>query len=201
VSVITVTVLLSVIAHGASAEPLARRYGAAAGPGRNGDHGLPWAGLSTHLSFPADRRGDVLVPHHDQVAGAFALPQAGASLCSQAVARSRELGLLKGSGPVTSRMESIASAVSSGEQGWADQQPGELVGRLSRRPAREQAEAGGIVGRGPYSRSPGEAGYVPNWLICARTRAHAQARSAAQNRRYGVRMLLVEGAAHLRIVT
>ena len=52
VSVITVTVLLSVIAHGASAEPLARRYGAAAGPGGNGDHGLPWAGLSTHLSFP-----------------------------------------------------------------------------------------------------------------------------------------------------
>ena len=52
VSVITVTVLLSVIAHGASAEPLVRRYGAAAGPGGNGDRGLPWAGLSTHLSFP-----------------------------------------------------------------------------------------------------------------------------------------------------
>ena len=52
VSVITVTVLLSVIAHGASAEPLARRYGAAAGPGGNGDPGLPWAELSTHLSFP-----------------------------------------------------------------------------------------------------------------------------------------------------
>ena len=51
-SVITVTVLLGVIAHGASAEPLARRYGAAAGPGENGDHGLPWAELSTHLSFP-----------------------------------------------------------------------------------------------------------------------------------------------------
>jgi len=52
VAVITVTVLLAVIAHGASAEPLARRYGAAAGPGGNGDHGLPRAGLSTHLSFP-----------------------------------------------------------------------------------------------------------------------------------------------------
>jgi hypothetical protein len=34
---------------------------------------------------------------------------------------------------------------------------------------------------GPYSRSPGEAGHVPNWLICARTRAHARARSAAPN--------------------
>ena len=52
VSVIIVTVLLSVIAHGASAEPLARRYGAAAGPGGNGIMGLPWAELSTHLSFP-----------------------------------------------------------------------------------------------------------------------------------------------------
>ena len=52
VSVITVTVLLSVIARGANAKPLAWRYGAAAGPGGNGDHGLPWAGLSTHLSFP-----------------------------------------------------------------------------------------------------------------------------------------------------
>ena len=47
-----ITVLLSVIVHGASAEPLAWRYGAAAGPGGNGDHGLPWAELSTHLSFP-----------------------------------------------------------------------------------------------------------------------------------------------------
>ena len=52
VSVITVTVLLSVIAHGASAEALAWRYRAAAGRGGNGDHGLPWAELSTHLSFP-----------------------------------------------------------------------------------------------------------------------------------------------------
>ena len=52
VSVITVTVPLSVIAHGASAEALAWRYRAAAGPGGNGDHGLPWAELSTHLSFP-----------------------------------------------------------------------------------------------------------------------------------------------------
>jgi hypothetical protein len=52
VSVITVTALLTVIAHGASAEPLARRYGAAAGPGGNGDHGLPRARLSTQLSFP-----------------------------------------------------------------------------------------------------------------------------------------------------
>ena len=51
-AVSVIIVLLSVIAHGASAEPLARRYGAAAGPGGNGDHGLPWAGLSTHLSFP-----------------------------------------------------------------------------------------------------------------------------------------------------
>jgi hypothetical protein len=80
VSVITVTVLLSVIAHGASAEPLAWRYGAAAGPGGNGDHGLPWAGLSTHLSFPSDRGGDVLVPHHDQVAVDVDLPQAGGLL-------------------------------------------------------------------------------------------------------------------------
>jgi hypothetical protein len=52
VSVITVTVLLSVIAHGASAEPLAWRYGAAAGPGGNGDHGLPWAELSTICRSP-----------------------------------------------------------------------------------------------------------------------------------------------------
>ena len=42
VSVITITALLSVIARGASAEPLAWRYGAAAGLGGNGDHGLPW---------------------------------------------------------------------------------------------------------------------------------------------------------------
>ena len=41
VSVITVTVLLSVIAHGASAEPLARRYGAAAGQAGTGIMGLP----------------------------------------------------------------------------------------------------------------------------------------------------------------
>jgi len=47
-----ITDLLSVIAHGASAEPLAWRYGAAPGPGGNGDHGLPWAELSTYLSFP-----------------------------------------------------------------------------------------------------------------------------------------------------
>ena len=52
VPVITVTVLLAVIAHDASAEPLAWRYGAAAGPGGNGDHGLPRAGLSTYLSVP-----------------------------------------------------------------------------------------------------------------------------------------------------
>ena len=44
----------------------------------------------------------------------------GASARSQAVARSHELGLLKGSGPATSRTESITFAVSSGEPGWAD---------------------------------------------------------------------------------
>lgn len=86
VSVITVTVLLSVIAYGASAEPLAWRYGAAAGPGGNGDHGLPWAELSTHLSFPEIAAEMFLSRTHDQVGGAFALPQAEASSRSQAVA-------------------------------------------------------------------------------------------------------------------
>ena len=80
VSVITVTVLLTVIAHGASAEPLARRYGAAAGPGGNGDHGLPRAGLSTHLSFPEIAGEMFLSRYHDQVAGAVDLPQAGGLL-------------------------------------------------------------------------------------------------------------------------
>ena len=36
--------------------------------------------LSTHLSFPADRRGDGPVPLHDQVAGDVDLPQAGGLL-------------------------------------------------------------------------------------------------------------------------
>ena len=40
-SVINPTVLPSVIAHGASAEPLARRYGAAAGQAGTGMMGLP----------------------------------------------------------------------------------------------------------------------------------------------------------------
>jgi hypothetical protein len=82
-----------------------------------------WAALGRVVHppvVPGDRRGDVPVPHHDQVAGAFALPQAGASSRSQAVARSHKPGLLKGSGPATSRTESITSAVSSGEQEWAD---------------------------------------------------------------------------------
>ena len=68
----------------------------------------------------------------------------------------------------------------------ADQQPDEPVGQLSRRPARASRSRRDRRVCGPYSRSPGEAGHVPNWLICARTRAHAQARSAAQNRRSGL---------------
>ena len=120
VSVITVTVLLSVIAHGASAEPLAWRYGAAAGPGGNGDHGLPWAELSTHLSFP-EIAAEMFLSRTTIKSEALSIyRKLGASSRSQAVARSRELGLLKGSGPATSRTESITSAVSSGEQGWAD---------------------------------------------------------------------------------
>ena len=112
VSVITVTVLLSVIAHGASAEPLARRYGAAAGPGGNGDHGLPWAGLSTHLSFP-EIAAEMFLSRTTIKSQAISIyRKLGASSRSQAVARSRELGLLKGSGPATSRTESITSAVS-----------------------------------------------------------------------------------------
>jgi len=54
-------------------------------------------------------------------------PTASWGLLSEAVALSHELGLLKGSGPATSRTESITSAVSSGEQGWADEQPDELA--------------------------------------------------------------------------
>jgi hypothetical protein len=120
VSVITVTALLSVIAHGASAEPLARRYGAAASPGENGDHGLPWAELSTHLSFP--EIAAEMFPSRTTIKSQALSPyrKLGASSRGQAVARSHELRLLKGSGPATSRTESITSAVSSGEQGWAD---------------------------------------------------------------------------------
>jgi hypothetical protein len=119
VSVITVTVLLSVIAHGASAEPLAWRYGAAAGPGGNGDHGLPWAGLSTHLSFP--EIGAEMFLSRTTIKTEALSPTASWGLLTQPGGRlSHELGLLKGSGPATSRTEAITSAVSSGEQGWAD---------------------------------------------------------------------------------
>ena len=75
-AVSVIIVLLSVIAHGASAEPLARRYGAAAGPGGNGDHGLPWAELSTHLSFPEIAAEMFLSRTTIKSGGAFALPQA-----------------------------------------------------------------------------------------------------------------------------
>src|SRR5271166_5342520 len=80
VSVITVTVLLTVIAHGPSAEPLARRYGAAAGPGGNGDHGAALGRVVHPPAVPSDRRGNVPVPHHDQVAGDVDLLQAGGLL-------------------------------------------------------------------------------------------------------------------------
>jgi hypothetical protein len=79
VSVITVTVLLSVIAHGASAEPLARRYGAAAGPDGNGDHGLPWAELSTICRSP-------------EIAAEMFLSRT--TIKSQALSPYRKLGLL-----------------------------------------------------------------------------------------------------------
>ena len=105
VSVITVTVLLSVIAHGASAEPLAWRYGAAAGPGGNGDHGLPWAGLSTQLSFP-EIAAEMFLSRTTIKSEALSIyRKLGASSRSQAVARSRELGLLRVSGPATSRTD------------------------------------------------------------------------------------------------
>ena len=92
----TVTVLLAVIAHGASAEPLARRYGAAAGPGRNGDHGLPRAGLSTHLSFP-ETAGEMFLSRTMIKSQALSIyRRLGACPRGQAVARSGELGLLQG---------------------------------------------------------------------------------------------------------
>ena len=96
VSVITVTVLLTVIAHGASAEPLARRYGAAADPGGNGDHGLPRAGLPTHLSFPEIAGGMFLSRTMIKSQALSVYRRLGACSRSQAVTRSRLLGLLQG---------------------------------------------------------------------------------------------------------
>ncbi len=96
VSVITVTVLLAVIAHGASAEPLARRYGAAAGPGGNGDHRLPRAGLSTHLSFPEIAAEMFLSRTMIKSQALSIYRRLGACSRSQAVARSGEPGLLQG---------------------------------------------------------------------------------------------------------
>jgi DNA-binding CsgD family transcriptional regulator len=96
VSVITVTVLLAVIAHGASAEPLARRYGAAAGPGGNGDHGLLRAGLPAHLSFP-EIAGEMFLSRTMIKSQALSIyRKLGACSRSQAVTRSGELGLLQG---------------------------------------------------------------------------------------------------------
>ena len=96
VAVITVTVLLTVLAHGASAEPLDRRYGAAAGPGGNGDHGLPRARLSTHLSFP-EIAGEMFLSRYTIKSEALSIyRKLGPCPRSQAVARFRELGLLKG---------------------------------------------------------------------------------------------------------
>jgi hypothetical protein len=100
VSVITVTVLLTVIAHGASAEPLARRYGAAAGPGTNGDHGLPRAGLSTNLSFPEIAGGMFLSRTMIKSQAMSVYRRLGACSRSQAVTRSRLLGLLEAGRPV-----------------------------------------------------------------------------------------------------
>ena len=99
VSVITVTVLLTVIAHGASAEPLARRYGAAAGPGTNGDHGLPRAGLSTNLSFPEIAGGMFLSRTMIKSQAMSVYRRLGACSRSQAVTRSRLLGLLEAGRP------------------------------------------------------------------------------------------------------
>jgi hypothetical protein len=50
--------------------------------------------LVTHLSFPEIAGEMFLFPPHGQVAGGLDLPEAGASSSSQAVARSRNLGLL-----------------------------------------------------------------------------------------------------------
>ena len=96
VSVIIVTALLTVIAHGATAEPLARRrHGAAAGPGGNGDHGLPRAGLSTHLSFP-EIAAEMFLSRTIKSQALSIYRRLGPCSRSQAVARSGELGLLQG---------------------------------------------------------------------------------------------------------
>ena len=73
--------------------------------------GLPWAGLSTRLSFP-EIAAEMFLSRITIKSEALSIyRKLGASSRSQAVARSRELGLLKGSGPATSRTESITSAV------------------------------------------------------------------------------------------
>jgi hypothetical protein len=119
VSVITVTVLLSVIAHGASAD----RWPGAMEP-RLAQAGTgswaAWAELSTQLSFPEIAAEMFLSRTTIKSEALSPYSKLGASSRSQAVAQSHELGLLQGSGPATSRTESITSAVSSGEQGWAD---------------------------------------------------------------------------------
>ena len=84
------------IAHGANAEPLARRYGAAAGPGGNADRGLPWTELSTHLPFPDIAEEMVLSRYTIKSQAMSIYRKLGASSRSQAVARSRALGLLEG---------------------------------------------------------------------------------------------------------
>ena len=82
--------------------------------------GCPRAGLPTHLSFPEIAAKMFLSRITIKPQALSPYRKLGVSSCSQAVARSRELRLLEGSGPATSRTESITSAVSSGEQGWAD---------------------------------------------------------------------------------
>ena len=146
VSVITVTVLLSVIAHGASAEPLAWRYGAAAGPGGTGIMGYPGPSCPPICrSRRSPRRCSCPAPRSSR-RRFRSIAELGASSRSQAVARSRELGLLKGPGPASPAARNPSrprfppasrGGLTSNPMGWsADSVGGQRA---------QQAEAGGIV--------------------------------------------------------
>jgi DNA-binding NarL/FixJ family response regulator len=76
--------------------------------------------LSTLLSFPEIAAEMFLSRTTIKLEALSPYRKLGASSRCQADALSHEVGLLKGSGPATSRTEAITSAVSSGEQGWAD---------------------------------------------------------------------------------
>jgi len=129
VSIITVTVPLAVIAHGASAEPLDRRYGAAAGSAGNGDHGLPGPGCPPTCRS-REIAGEMFLSRTMIKSRALSIyRRLGACSRGQAVARSGELGSCRSDYPVFHPIRTMEPApargglVPDGERRYTDQGP------------------------------------------------------------------------------